>query len=147
MHVGAYQLALEGVTPMPNGSLGVIQRGSLDVLAALIALTLGLSLVAVLLVVAFPLIALASSGWRLKALVQPPSGGGPSRNGVGSIISVAAALMFLALGNHASAQGTATRGIIHRGGASRTATFPVQKPLSILPPATSKRKPITKRQH
>jgi hypothetical protein len=49
---------------MPSGSADVLRwLGSLDALAAFVALALGFFLVGLVLVVAFPLVFLASSGW------------------------------------------------------------------------------------
>jgi hypothetical protein len=60
---------------MPSGSADVRRRlGSLDALAALVALALGFSLVGLVLVVAFPLVSLVSGGWiTLRRLFQTAS--------------------------------------------------------------------------
>jgi hypothetical protein len=54
---------------MPSGSAELGRLGSLDALAALVALALGFSLVGLVLIVAFPLVSCLERPHSLQALV------------------------------------------------------------------------------
>jgi hypothetical protein len=62
---------LERLATMPRRCVAALWRNALDTFAALLTLALGFSLVGLVLVVAIPLVALASLGWKiLRHLVE-----------------------------------------------------------------------------